>query len=110
MSTATADFGSDAWVTIVRFAKKLGGKGLEAALLCWAVATDPDAPAKARAAVVSALVYLGMPLDAIPDVTPVTGLTDDVAVLLGAISAVMWAVGPKHRAFADRWLHRWNLK
>lgn len=35
--------------------------------------------------VVAAIVYLLMPLDAIPDVAPVVGWLDDIVFLLGAV-------------------------
>jgi uncharacterized membrane protein YkvA (DUF1232 family) len=54
----------------------------------WALAKDPEGSWKAKASAIGALVYLISPLDVIPDPIPVLGLTDDVAVILYAISQI----------------------
>ena len=41
---------------------------------------------KVKAIAIGALLYLIFPLDAIPDIIPALGLTDDVAVITVAIS------------------------
>ena len=41
-----------------------------------------------------------LPVDAIPDVLPVIGFTDDAAVLAVAIKLVAGAIRPEHRAAA----------
>jgi uncharacterized membrane protein YkvA (DUF1232 family) len=54
----------------------------------WALAKDPEGSLKAKASAIGALVYLVSPIDAIPDPIPILGLTDDVAVILYAISQI----------------------
>jgi uncharacterized membrane protein YkvA (DUF1232 family) len=49
---------------------------------------DPNADWKAKAVAVGALIYLISPVDAVPDIIPVVGLSDDVAVILTAISVL----------------------
>ena len=41
----------------------------------------PNAPLAGKAIVTAALVYLVSPIDAVPDLIPIVGLTDDVGVL-----------------------------
>ncbi len=50
--------------------------------LLWRFALDPNVPWVKKAAAIGAFVYLISPLDAVPDVIPVGGLLDDVAVIL----------------------------
>jgi uncharacterized membrane protein YkvA (DUF1232 family) len=50
----------------------------------WAWLTDPEAPIWGKVIILACLVYVISPLDAIPDVIPVVGLSDDVAVVLAA--------------------------
>jgi uncharacterized membrane protein YkvA (DUF1232 family) len=38
--------------------------------------------------IVAALAYFVMPIDLLPDLIPITGLTDDVAVLVAVYNAV----------------------
>jgi uncharacterized membrane protein YkvA (DUF1232 family) len=54
----------------------------------WALAKDPEGSWKAKASAIGALAYLVAPIDAIPDVIPFAGLTDDVVVILFAISKI----------------------
>lgn len=100
---------ASAWDAITRFAKKLGGKGVEAALVAWAVATDPETDVRARLTVASALVYLGVPTDAIPDFIPGVGLADDAGVLIAAVAAIAWAIKPRHHEFARNRMRGWGI-
>ncbi len=63
----------------------------EAAYFTW---QDPRTPRRARWALVSALIYLLSPIDAIPDMLP-GGFTDDIGVLLTAMT-VAGTVGREH--------------
>ena len=46
-----------------------------------------EVPWKTMAMIVAALAYFVMPIDLLPDLMPITGLTDDVAVLVGVYNA-----------------------
>lgn len=46
---------------------------------------DPNASWKSKALAIGSLVYLISPLDAIPDVIPLLGLTDDVGVIVATM-------------------------
>jgi len=54
----------------------------------WKFVQDPDAPWVGKAVAIGALIYLISPLDAVPDIIPVVGLTDDVAIILAAVAKV----------------------
>ena len=50
-----------------------------------------------RVALIGALAYFVLPFDVMPDVLPIVGLTDDAAVLAGAIKLVWDQIKPEHR-------------
>jgi len=52
------------------------------ARLVWLLMSDPRVPLWLKAMPVGAVAYLFFPVDAIPDVIPVLGQLDDVAVVL----------------------------
>lgn len=52
----------------------------------WRFIQDPDAPWTGKVIAIAALIYLISPIDAIPDVIPVVGLTDDAAIILAAFA------------------------
>jgi uncharacterized membrane protein YkvA (DUF1232 family) len=46
---------------------------------------DPSAPWTGKALAIGALIYMISPLDAVPDLTPIVGLLDDVAIIAAAV-------------------------
>ena len=95
----------------IRFWRKLLRQGarlpfvadLLAAYYC---AFDRDTPLKVKATLIGAIAYFVLPADAIPDVLPVLGFSDDAAVLATAIKLVASHVTPLHRDAARRALAR----
>jgi uncharacterized membrane protein YkvA (DUF1232 family) len=69
-------------------------------LAAYYCAFDRETPLPVKAALVGALAYFVLPVDAIPDVLPVLGFTDDAAVLATAIKLVSSHIRPEHRAAA----------
>jgi uncharacterized membrane protein YkvA (DUF1232 family) len=63
-------------------------------------AFDRSTPLQVKATLVGAIAYFVLPIDAIPDVMPVLGFTDDAAVLAMAIKLVAGSIRPEHRAAA----------
>ena len=63
-----------------------GRSVLEQAFLLYLLMTDPRVPVWAKAVVAAALAYFISPVDAMPDVLPVVGFTDDGAVMAGAVA------------------------
>jgi uncharacterized membrane protein YkvA (DUF1232 family) len=54
----------------------------------WAMIVDPNAAWTSKAIAIGSLLYLVSPLDAIPDLIPVLGLTDDAGVIVAAVSSL----------------------
>tara|TARA_R110002124_G_scaffold48028_5_gene142251 strand:+ start:24580 stop:24999 length:420 start_codon:yes stop_codon:yes gene_type:complete len=67
---------------------------MEDVIAAYFCAMDPQTPFRARAALIGALAYFVMPIDAIPDVLTIIGFADDASVLL----AVLALVGPHIKA------------
>ncbi len=70
---------------IKQILKKGGTRLLYSALLLFYAFKRKDLPAWAKSIVIGALGYLLSPIDAIPDLTPVLGFTDDLGLLSYAL-------------------------
>ena len=83
------------WRKIRRVAARIPfAEDLLAAYYC---AFDRNTPLQVKATLVGAMAYFVLPIDAIPDVMPVLGFTDDAAVLATAIKLVAGHILPVHR-------------
>jgi uncharacterized membrane protein YkvA (DUF1232 family) len=71
-------------------------------LAAYYCAFDRNTPTQVKATLAGAIAYFVMPIDAIPDVLPVIGFTDDAAVLAIAIKLVSDHMLPVHRELAKR--------
>lgn len=65
---------------------------------------DPQTPLWVKGTVAAALAYFILPLDAIPDLLPLFGLTDDATILTAALTAVAAYISAEHYARADAWM------
>lgn len=88
--------------------KRLGrrvpfAEDLLAALYC---ALDPATDKKVKLVLFGAAAYFVMPMDAIPDIFPVIGFTDDAAVIAAALAAVRAGITDTHRDKARDTLKR----
>jgi uncharacterized membrane protein YkvA (DUF1232 family) len=65
---------------------------------------DRATPVWVKATAAAALAYFVLPLDAVPDLLPVIGLSDDVSVLAAALAAISTHITEEHRAKARNWM------
>lgn len=88
------------WQRMATYARTAGTQTVYAALLLYYAYERKETPKWAKRVVLGALGYLLMPFDAVPDLTPILGYTDDIGVLgLGlATIAVYVNTDVKHRA------------
>jgi len=94
----------DFWRKAARVAARLPfAEDLLAAYYC---AFDHATPLQVKAALVGALAYFVLPFDAMPDVLPFVGFTDDAAVLLTALRMVAGHMRAEHRDAARAALAR----
>ena len=75
-------------------------------LAAYYCAFDHATPMPVKASLVGALAYFVLPFDAMPDVFPLLGFTDDAAVLLAALRMVGAHMRPEHRDAARAALER----
>lgn len=66
-------------------------------LAAWICTRDPATPRRVRLTLLAALGYFVLPIDAIPDIMPFLGFTDDAAVIAAALAAVAGSITPEHR-------------
>jgi uncharacterized membrane protein YkvA (DUF1232 family) len=74
------------------------------ALSLWWCARDPTTPTAAKGMMFAALAYFVLPTDAIPDVLPAIGFTDDAAVIAALIAIVGKNLKPRHKDSAKAFL------
>ena len=97
-----ARFGSEFIGRLKRVAKRI--PFAEDLLAAWVCTRDPATPRRVKLTLLAALGYVGLPLDAIPDVMPLLGFTDDAAVIAAALAAVAGSITPQHRDKAKEML------
>jgi uncharacterized membrane protein YkvA (DUF1232 family) len=69
-------------------------------LAAWYCATDANTPLKVKATLFGALAYFVLPFDLIPDMILALGFTDDMAVLITAVTLVRSHITQDHRTKA----------
>ena len=113
MSDETADFPGDDnakslrgafWLKLRRFAAAL--PFVEDLLAAYYCALDRETPRHVQAALLGAIGYFVLPFDAIPDMVPLLGFTDDAAALAAVIRLVAMHITPEHRAAAKQAISR----
>lgn len=93
-------FGETFLARLKRVAKRI--PFTEDLLAAWYCTRDPATPRRVRMTLLAALGYFVLPLDALPDILPLLGFTDDAAVIAAALTAVAAAIKPEHREEARR--------
>lgn len=95
------------WKKLLRHAKEAGRRVVYPALILYYALSEPALPAWARGTIWGALAYLVMPFDAIPDIIPGVGYSDDLTVLLLALAAVAVHINDKIRERARAKTEEW---
>lgn len=92
---------------LANFGKSLGTKTVYTSLLLYYAYKRKDTPGWAKRIVLGALGYLVMPLDAIPDLSPFIGYTDDIGILSFALVTVAAYVNDDVKEKARKQLGNW---
>lgn len=95
------------WNKVKKFALKAGKEVIVRALTLYFYLHDKDTPKWAKGVIVGALGYFIFPLDAIPDLTPVVGFSDDLGVLASAFATVAIHIKDEHRKRAEETWNNW---
>ena len=95
------------WQKLSHFAANAGKEVVEKALWLYYAAQRPDTPAWAKATVYGALTYFVLPSDAIPDIIPLSGYSDDIGILAVSVATIAGYIDSDVKAKATKTLHRW---
>jgi uncharacterized membrane protein YkvA (DUF1232 family) len=95
------------WEKVRTYARAAGEGVLEPALKMYHSDLDSDTPAWAKATIIASLGYFISPVDAVPDVAPVIGYTDDLGVLVAALATTAAHIKEEHTKKAKETLSQW---
>jgi uncharacterized membrane protein YkvA (DUF1232 family) len=95
------------WDKLRQQALSAGRDVVERALCLYFAARQPQTPLWARSVIYGALAYFIAPLDAVPDLAPVLGYSDDLGVLVSALITVSLYINDEVRQSARKKMVRW---
>jgi len=95
------------WAKLARFAKKAGREVVEKARWRYYTLQRPETPLWAKRVIVGALAYFILPFDFISDLLPGIGYSDDLGVLLAAVSTVAMHITPAVKEQARQKVLEW---
>jgi len=95
------------WDKVKTYARVAGEGVLTPALKLYYSAQDSDTPVWAKGTIYGALGYLISPIDAIPDIVPIVGYSDDLGVLVAALAAVAFHIKEEHVAKTKETMKQW---
>lgn len=95
------------WNKLRNFARTAGQETVEHALSLYYAAQAPETPAWAKTIIYGVLGYFILPVDAIPDLIPVVGFSDDLAALVAALATVEIHVTPEIKERAKKKAAEW---
>ncbi len=98
---------SKLWEKFTRFAKTAGTKVVYTALLLFYAYKRKETPTWAKNIVLGTLGYLISPIDAIPDLSPIIGYTDDIGVLTFGLVTISAYVNKEVKENAREKLTKW---
>jgi uncharacterized membrane protein YkvA (DUF1232 family) len=97
------------WDKLKRYARVAGSEVIEKALCLYYAAQRPETPLWAKTVIYSALAYFILPTDAIPDIVPMAGYTDDIGALASAIATVAMYISDDVKQKSRDKMREWFL-
>ncbi len=95
------------WSKIKGYAQQAGLKVVYSALLLFYAYKREDTPAWAKRVIFGVLGYFIAPIDAIPDLTPLIGYTDDIGILSFGLVTIACYVNDEVKKNARTQLSKW---
>lgn len=95
------------WHKVKTYARAAGETVLASALKMYYATRDPDTPAWAKTTLFTALGYFIFPVDAVPDLMPAVGYSDDLGALVAAAAVTAAHIKDEHVAKARATLAQW---
>ncbi len=100
------------WGKLKNNFSKVSTNTIEKVLTMYYAFRDEETPTWAKTVIAGALGYFIFPIDAVPDIIPALGYTDDISILIAAIAALGFNIKDKHKNKAQEVISNWyaNLK
>jgi uncharacterized membrane protein YkvA (DUF1232 family) len=95
------------WEKIKKFSKAAGAKVVYAVLLLYYAMINGKVSLKTKVFIAAALGYFILPTDAIFDLTPIIGYSDDLGVLLFALKQISSAITTEVKENARKKIAEW---
>lgn len=95
------------WEKLKSVSKMAGSKVVYAVLLLFYAMNDKSVSVKTKIIIIAALGYFILPTDGIFDLTPLIGYSDDLGVLLFALSQISSSITPEVKEKARKKLSEW---
>jgi uncharacterized membrane protein YkvA (DUF1232 family) len=95
------------WDKLMKFARNAGKEIIERALTLYYTLQDEDTPKWAKSVIIGTLGYFVLPADAIPDLTPMVGFSDDLGAIVSAFAIVAANIKQDHINQAQEKLQLW---
>lgn len=95
------------WEKIKNFSKAAGAKVVYAVLLLYYAMIDSKVSLKTKIFIAAALGYFILPTDAIFDLTPIIGYSDDLGVLLFALKQISSAITTEVKENSRKKIAEW---
>lgn len=95
------------WEKLKRYANKAGVQVVYVVLLLYYVMKESGMSIKTKLSIAAALGYFILPTDAIFDLTPIIGYSDDIGVLLFVLTQVSKNITPEIKQKARQKLEEW---
>jgi len=95
------------WEKIKKFSKAAGNKVIYAVLLLYYAMKDSNVSIKTKLFIAASLGYFILPTDAIFDLTPIIGYSDDLGVLLFALKQISSAITTEVKENARNKIAEW---
>ncbi|MDD4224957.1 MAG: DUF1232 domain-containing protein [Mariniphaga sp.] len=95
------------WEKIRKYSKSAGITVVYGVLILYYIMQEKGIKIKTKLAIVAALGYFIMPTDALFDLTPLIGYSDDLGVLLFVLTQVSSNITPEIKEKARRKLQDW---
>lgn len=98
------------WKKLKNNAAKISNVAIEKALTLYFAMKDEETPLWAKTVIAGALGYFIFPLDAVPDILPALGYSDDTVTLIVALVTVGMNIKDKHVKQAQEKAKSWYEK
>lgn len=95
------------WEKLRLYARTAGRDVIEKGLWLYYAAQRPETPVWAKAVIYGALGYFILPMDSIPDLTPVVGYSDDLGAVVLAVAVVASYINDEVKTSAKEKLQHW---